>query len=152
MVPEPHTEFKMKRAVVSLLLLVVIGGWAMLVTAQTAQVSLTDRKWNLTEANGIAVKDSDASLRFDPQTNKFHGSGGCGFIGGSYKVNGTDLRIFHSYLTRRACQDPQAEKIEKEFMKVLSSATRLWIFEDTLRLYKDDQLLLVFNASTGKPD
>lgn len=142
----------MKRTTVSVGLLVVIAVWAMFATAQTASVSLTDPKWNLIEVNGLAVTDSTAHLRFEPQTNKFHGSSGCGFVGGSYKVNGTALKIFHSYLTRGACQDPKEEKVEKEFMKVFSSATRLWIFEDTLRLYKGDQLILVFKASPGKPD
>ena len=142
----------MKRTTLSFALLALIALWSTSTRAQTASGSLTDPKWNLTEVNGIAVTNSDASLRFERQTNKFHGSSGCGFLGGSYKVNGASLKILHSYLTRRACQDPEAEKIEKEFMKAFIGANRFWIFEDILRLYKGDQLLMAFKAGAGKPD
>ena len=137
----------MKRAVVSFALPVLIAAWAIVAASQNAQVSLTDPRWNLIKVNGVAVTDSNAYLRFDPQTYKFHGSSSCNFIGGSYKANGPNLKIFQVYITRRACQDPEVEKVEKEFLKLFNATTSFAIHDDVLRLYKDDQVTLVFKAA-----
>lgn len=141
----------MRRTTVSLGLLFVLAVWTVLATAQTASVSLTDPKWNLIEVNGAAVKDSNAYLRFDPRTKNYHGSSSCNFIGGRYRVDDTNLTFSQSIITRRACHDPEVEKVEKEFLKVFYSTT-IWIYEDALRLYKGDQVILIFKASPGKPD
>jgi heat shock protein HslJ len=138
----------MKRTLVSLIVLVA---WTILAAAQTAPVTLTGPKWNLIEINGVAVKDSNANIRFDTvKKNTYYGSNNCDFIGGRYRVDDTNLTFYQSIITRHVCQDPEATKLEKEFSKVFYSTTRFWIYEDTLRLYNGDQVTLVFKASPGK--
>jgi heat shock protein HslJ len=141
----------MKRTMVSVGLLGLIAVWAIVATAQTASVSLTDPKWNLIEVNGVAVTDSKAYLRFDTvKKNTYYGNSSCNFIGGRYKVDDTNLNFSQAIITRGPCQSPEEAKIDKEFLKVFHHTTRFWIYEDTLRLYNGDQVTLIFKASPGK--
>lgn len=143
----------MKSVTVSFVLLLVLAAWTTSGRAQTASVALTDRKWNLVEVNGVAVKDSNAHVRFDTvKKNTYSGSSSCNFIGGRYKADETNLTFSQSFITRRACQNPEDDKIEKEFLKVFYTTTRFWIHDDELRLYNGDLRILVFKASPGKPD
>ena len=136
----------MKRTIASFGFLIAMYAGTMFAAAQTAPVSLTDPKWNLIAVKGVEVKSDTAHLRFDAQTGKLHGSSGCNFIGGSYKANGSNLKIFQFFITRRACQDPEVEKVEKEFLKVFFITTSFSIHDDVLRLYKGDELTLTFKA------
>lgn len=137
----------MRKTTLAFGLLFLMAVSAIAGTAQTAALALTDPKWNLIEINGVAVKDSKAYLRFDTvKKHSYYGSSSCNFLGGNYRVDGPNLTFSESFVTRRNCQDPEVEKVQQEFLKVLYSTTRFWIYEDQLRLYNGDQLTLVFKA------
>lgn len=136
----------MKKAIFSFGLLLVSAAFSISSSAQTASTALTDPRWNLIEINGVAVQNSAVYVRFDTQKHTYHGTNGCDFITGRYRVDGPNLTFTQSIITRRACQGPEVEKVQKEFGKVFYSTTRFWIYEDQLRLYKGDQLMLVFKA------
>jgi len=50
--------------------------------------------------------------------------------------------------TRRACLDAEVQQIENSFLKLLETTTRFEVQGNTLRLYANDRLVLVF-ASNG---
>ncbi|MCM3905488.1 MAG: META domain-containing protein [Pyrinomonadaceae bacterium] len=49
--------------------------------------------------------------------------------------------------TRRACIDAEVQRVETSFLKLLETTTRFEIQENTLRLYANDRLILVFASS-----
>jgi heat shock protein HslJ len=127
----------------SLVIFAALAAWAIIATAQTNS-ELAGKPWKLTEVNGVAVTRGNANLQFDADTNKYHGSSGCNFIGGNYKIEGTHIRFSQGVITRRACLDAEVQKTETEFMRAFYEITDFKIEGEVLRLYKGDQLLLVF--------
>ena len=133
----------MKRTIVSLAALAVIALWAV-----QANSEITGHWWKLIEVNGVEVPPGNANLRFDGNTKRYSGSSGCNYISGNYKIDDTNLTFSDAIITRRACMDPEVQKIETEFLKVLYATTSFQIHDDVLRLYnKDNQRTLVFRSN-----
>jgi len=124
---------------------VVLAVSAIAVTAQI-NPEITGKRWKLTEVNGVEVTRGHAFLQLEANTNKYSGSSGCNFIGGEYKIEGTHIRFTLGFITRRACLDNEMQKLETEFTKVFYEVTDFKVEEEVLRLYKGDQLVLVFKA------
>jgi heat shock protein HslJ len=132
--------------VFSLTICAVLAASTILAATQ-ANSDLTGRRWKLTEVDGVEVTRGNANLQFDANPSKYHGSSGCNFIGGNYKTAGTTIRFSESIITRRACMDTEVQKVETEFMRAFYEVTDFHVAGDVLRLYKGDQLLLVFKCS-----
>ncbi|MGH9846718.1 MAG: META domain-containing protein, partial [Blastocatellia bacterium] len=108
-----------------------------------SDASFENTYWKLMELNGnpVAVVDNqrEAHFRLDPKEKRVQGSGGCNQIGGSYEVNGEQLRFSQMFTTKMACQ--QGMDTEQEFLKALGATTGFKLSGENLELYGDGKLL-----------
>ncbi len=65
----------------------------------------------------------DAQIRFDPDSGRATGSGGCNRFSGTFLRNGNKLQISQLAATRTACADPSRSAEEAQFFAALQSTT-----------------------------
>ncbi len=108
-----------------------------------SDASFENTYWKLMELNGkpVAVADNqrEPHFRLDPKEKRLQGSGGCNRIGGSYEVNGEQLRFSKMFATRMAC--PSGMETEQEFVKALEATAGFKLSGEKLELYGDGKLL-----------
>jgi heat shock protein HslJ len=113
---------------------------------------LANSKWTLTlfgapDAETPVVAGSTITLAFDAN-GQAGGSSGCNTYGGSYEVQGDQLRFGELISTLIACVDQGVMEQEMTYLTALQSAGRFAIDGDMLRVwYDDEQGVLVFNAA-----
>lgn len=100
------------------------------------------RDWNLAVLRGQPVAPTadtsrHAMLRFDADSGRVYGSGGCNRISGPYTTSGDSLDFGAIISTRMACLDEQVSQREYEFLAVLDSTRRFGVNGDTLILFGD---------------
>ena len=84
-------------------------------------------------------------LEFEPQLfPKFLGDAGCNRITGGVQVQGVNIKLTQGASTRRACADPNKQKVENDLLKMLPTATSFQIEDDGLRIMAGDRNILTF--------
>ena len=101
--------------------------------------------WKLTaygpkETPTPAVTDAEATLTFDGAGN-VTGNGGCNSLGGTYEVDGDEIKFSEITSTLMACDDARMAQ-ESAVTQVLSGTAEYEIKDNTLTLTKDDMLLI----------
>jgi len=100
---------------------------------------LDGRDWTLAALRGApTVRDSVTSrvamLRFDADSGRVYGSGGCNRISGPYTLVGDTLTFGPIVSTMMACVDERVGRQEFDFLAALDSTRGFRIDADTLTL------------------
>lgn len=109
---------------------------------------LEDKKWILETINDKAVAQTEtvAFLSFDKEKSSAGGNSSCNVFGGTYSVDGANLKISEIISTMRACIEDERINIEREFMNALQNIDRFEIKAGKLYLYQGENRLLTFNG------
>lgn len=84
------------------------------------EVPFTQTKWKLVEIMGNEVKNSEAFISFEPESNRVFGHNSCNSFSGTYEIkNSSQITISQVAATMRACLDVN---VEPEFMEILKKA------------------------------
>ncbi|SEW08896.1 META domain-containing protein [Chitinophaga arvensicola] len=103
------------------------------------------KKWSVLKLNDATLSNSGIWLEFDTKQKRFHGKGGCNSISGGYNATADQIKFTQGISTRMACIDAKVMRRETEFLKLISDNTfRYDIAEQTLNLYKDGKLVVIF--------
>jgi heat shock protein HslJ len=115
---------------------------------------LADTAWELVEANGIAVTNSSAAIKFDGNSTKFTGNTGCNQMFGSVLVRGRNIDFEGIGTTKRMCKLMAGNVAENVFLKALKNASRFTTTNEILRLIdRRGRTVLKFKRSQdGKQD
>lgn len=106
---------------------------------------ISSKKWNVIKLNDATLTDSGIWMVFDTNEKRFHGKGGCNNISGGYHAIGDQIKFTQGISTRMACVDADVMRRETEFLKLISDNTfRYDVAEQTLNLYKDGKLVVIF--------
>ena len=106
--------------------------------------SLFDRRWVLTEIGEQRLSADKPYIEFDREQRRASGDSGCNRFSGGFEMNGTSLKFSRIASTRRACLSEEANRLETNLLRSLEATTRFDAQGNTLRLYADDRLILVF--------
>lgn len=118
-------------------------------SAQTADVSLTETYWKLTEIDGqpaaLGAGERELHMVLTSEGNHVRGFSGCNRFTGSYEQNESQLRFKPLAATRMACREGIEQ--EQRFLDALGSVMRFSIRGDSLTFYTgDERLILRFHA------
>lgn len=121
---------------------------------ETTAAPLAGRDWRLVELGGMpAVGGNDSGrtvrIRFDADSGRVHGSGGCNRLFGPYKLSGDSLRLGPLASTKMACLDDQSNRQETAFLAALDDTRSYRISGDTLSLVGSSGLLALLVAGPG---
>jgi heat shock protein HslJ len=105
---------------------------------------LFGKRWTLTEMEDRKFSAAEPYLEFDRDQKRVSGSSGCNRLTGTFQIDGSKLKLSRIVSTRRACLDAEVQRVETSFLKLLETITRFEIQGNTLRLYANDRLVLVF--------
>jgi heat shock protein HslJ len=105
---------------------------------------LFGKRWTLTQIEERRLSPGRPYLEFAPDQNRASGSGGCNSFSGAFEIDGSMLKLSRVVSTRRACLDPELQRIETGFLNLLESTTRFEVQGNRLRLYANDRLILAF--------
>jgi heat shock protein HslJ len=107
--------------------------------------TLTGVDWRLVEVRGQPAVPADVAkrpwLRFDGDSSRVFGSGGCNRTSGRYTLSGASIRIGPMIATKMACADQALNGQEQEFLSALDVVDRVDIEGDTLMLSKGSERL-----------
>lgn len=105
---------------------------------------LETTKWAVLEIEGekIAAKGQVPFLQLDKEKMMYSGFSGCNQIFGKYETRGSRLDFSGGGMTRRACLDPEAQRIERRMTAALGMIDRYEIKNGVLSLYDGDKILL----------
>ncbi|WP_447635955.1 DUF4377 domain-containing protein [Flavobacterium microcysteis] len=116
--------------------------------AATELAFIAKYKWNLIQINGTMPPASSAYLIFQADGKRMAGSGGCNRIGGGFELTKDKISFSKIVSTMMACPDENKNKLEGTLLKMLTDGTfRYDIADQTLNLYQDDKLVLMFGLS-----
>lgn len=98
-----------------------------------------DVDWRLLDVGGqpAVAGPSGVRLRFQSDSPRAFGDGGCNRFGGAYVRDGASLRIGPLLSTRRACVDEAANRQETAVLAALEATRRYGLTGDTLVLSGD---------------
>ncbi len=124
------------------LTLAVVGGTlAACATAATggSPAPFEDVDWRLLDVGGrpAVAGPSAVRLRFQADSGRAFGDGGCNRFGGPYVRDGASLRIGPLIATKRACIDDAANRQENAVFGALEATRRFAVTGDTLVLSGD---------------
>ena len=111
--------------------------------------SFANTYWKLTELNckpaELGNGQKELHLITGSKDNQVHGFSGCNRYSGSYTQSGDQLTFGQMISTRMACLDDKNQ--EQAYLKALMNVRRFAIEGDTLKLYDDqNRLILQFVA------
>jgi len=101
---------------------------------------LRDREWKLVSIEGFDALPSGAARPtawFD-RDGRFAGNTGCNSAGASYTVQGSELTIRTLVSTKRACADPEGNRLERAYIGAIEKAQRFRIDGGRLELLSAD--------------
>lgn len=103
--------------------------------------------WKLIQMNGITQTNTTAYLNFKDDKS-MSGSGGCNRIFGGFELNNDQITFKNIASTMMACPDGDRNKLEHDFLKLLSNNSfKFDVAEQTLNFYKDNKLVLMFGMA-----
>jgi putative lipoprotein len=114
--------------------------------------SIEDTRWLLYELNGsraLLKGARESFLTFNADDRKFGAYAGVNQIGGGYTLDGFKLSFSEIYSTLMAGPD-NLMKQERDFMMMLTSATKAKQFGDHLVIYKGDKTVAKFKSSNAQ--
>lgn len=128
----------------------ILAGLFVLFTSFTEPLSLQQTKWQLTAMHFGERTDyiyTGAFIRLDPERKHAGGNASCNVFGGSFTLDGNNLKFGAIISTQMYCEAVQ--QIEKDFLHLLGKINRYEIKDNRLLLYRDSELLMEF---TGSPE
>lgn len=102
-------------------------------------------EWRLSELSGRAAIPIEVSrrpwLRFEPDSGRVSGSGGCNRLTGSFTTDRGAIHFGPLASTRMACLDEALSRQEDDFLSVLNSVNRFDVEGDTLLLLRGEAVV-----------
>ena len=121
--------------------IIAAGSVAACASAATgsAAAPFEDVDWRLLDVAGrpAVVGPSAVRVRFQSDSSRAYGDGGCNRFGGPYVRDGASLRIGPLISTRRACIDESATRQESDVLRALEATRSAALVGDTLVLSGD---------------
>jgi uncharacterized lipoprotein YbaY/heat shock protein HslJ len=114
--------------------------------------SLDGEHWILSKIGEKNINADKPFIEFDRVNMRISGDSGCNRFSGGFTVSGSGLKFSPIISTKRACINADANLLETIFLQILGETTRFEIQGDTLNLYKDDKLTLVFKANSDNAE
>lgn len=109
---------------------------------------LAGADWRLSELSGRAAIPTEVShrpwLRFEPDSGRVSGSGGCNRLTGPFTTDRGAIRFGALASTRMACLDEALSRQEDDFLTVLNSVNRFDVEGDTLLLLRGEAVVARF--------
>lgn len=104
------------------------------------------KRLNLIQLNGKSYQAKDVHMEFDVTNQRISGFTPCNSFSGNFEVNGEQLRFKNVTQTEKACLDTEKNKIEKDFLDILSRGNLRYDFADqVLNVYDlNDDLVAMF--------
>lgn len=118
-----------------LLAIVLVGA-----CASGSARELRDREWRMVWVEGDATMPAEATTptaRFD-RDGRFSANTGCNSAGAAYVVDGDALTIRPLIMTKRACLDPERNRLERRYMDAIEKTRRFRIANGELELLSED--------------
>lgn len=102
--------------------------------------------WQLISLRNVGKNYDEMGIRFDFETNKISGFGGCNGFGGNFILSGTTLKTEEMITTMKGCLNEETQKDEQTFYNLMNKAT-LTVDQigDLLYLLIDGKTAAVFN-------
>lgn len=97
---------------------------------------LRDREWRMVWVEGMAAMPAGVATptaRFDTD-GRFSANTGCNSAGAAYVVERDALTIRPLIMTRRACLDPEGNRLERRYMEAIEKTRRFRIDNGQLEL------------------
>jgi len=97
---------------------------------------LRDRVWTLTSIDGFTTMPAGVStptIRFDTD-GRLSGNTGCNSAGAAFSTDGARLQIQPMMVTKRACLDPEGNRLERAYVQAVERARHFRIVENELEL------------------
>lgn len=104
----------------------------------------TSNKWKLIQINGKKPVSDSAFIILDRSTGTFSGNNGCNNIAGQYEIKKGKITFSKIMATLMICENDKNNQLEKEFSKLLNAPFEFDIADQTLNLYRDNKLVLMF--------
>jgi heat shock protein HslJ len=101
---------------------------------------LRDREWKMVSVDGLTAMPAGIAtptVRFDTD-GRFSGNTGCNSAGAAYTVERDTLNIRTLLVTKRACLDPEGNRLERAYMEAIGKTRRFRIENDRLDLLSGD--------------
>jgi heat shock protein HslJ len=115
-------------------------------TPQTFRAAVSGTDWELLELQGTPAPLGNggrrATIRFEADTGRVAGFGGCNRYFGTYALDGAALRFGGLGMTRMAC--PQGMGLEQQLTEALAAARRYEIEDRELTLLGDAGVVAKF--------
>ena len=123
----------------TLLLAMILG-----CTTQSAGGSIRDREWTLASIAGAEVSGLQRipTVRFGPD-DRIEGNTGCNSMSGPYSLESDRLVIGALATTKRACVDPRANALERQYLQALGAARRYRLAGEELELLDEAGSIVV---------
>jgi len=116
----------------------------------TAWDFVLKHKWKLIQMNGVTQNNSPVYMTFDGDKKRVGGKSGCNTFFGGYDKSEGKLSFKQMAGTMMACS-PELNKLEHEFLTTIGDKTFKYdVAEQTLNLYKDNKLVLMFGMAPLK--
>ena len=129
-----------KTALVLIILLSATSGC----TTRGASEQLRDRVWTLTSIDGFTTMPAGVStptMRFDTD-GRLSGNTACNSAGAAFTTDGDRLQIQPMIVTKRACLDPEGNRLERAYVQAVERARRFRIAENELELLDESGTVL----------
>jgi heat shock protein HslJ len=102
-------------------------------------------KWFLKSIDGNSIKNGKPFIVFNKDEGTFYGNTGCNSIGGSYKIENENLKVFNLRQSKRAC--PDMREVESPFIKYLTNGYIIKVEVDRLYLINNGMVILDFQSN-----
>ena len=113
-------------------------------TTRGATEQLRDRVWTLTSIDGFTAMPAGVAtptIRFDTD-GRLSGNTGCNSAGAAFTTDGDRLTIQPMMVTKRACLEPEGNRLERAYVQAVGRARRFRIAENQLELLDDNGTVL----------
>lgn len=131
-------EYKLKR---------VVQKTKIKVKTNTAWDYVLKHKWKLIQMNGVTQTSSPVYITFDGEKKRVTGKSGCNTFFGGYDKSEETLVFKQMAGTRMACSE-ELNKLEHQFLTLIGDKSfRFDVAEQTLNLYQNNKLVLMFGAA-----
>lgn len=112
---------------------------------------VTKNKWALIQMDGVEQPESPVRVKFDLASKKINGFAGCNTFFGSYDLSEGSISFTQMGSTMIGCSDETVNKVEHNFLRLISgSVFKYDVAEQTLNLYQDDRLVLMFGVNNSE--
>lgn len=114
-------------------------------TEERAKIFLQKYHWKLIQINGKLPPESPAFLAFRFEKAHFYGNSGCNNLSGNVHMSRNRIEFENIAVTEKACLGTSLMQLEQDFLGLLNKKQfKFDIAEQTLNLYHDDRLVLMF--------